>query len=71
MTMRVSRHFTRLGIDGSSHRNRHLYGTELLRGGANLRVVQELMRHADLTTTVRYLGVDQEEKVAAIRRLSA
>lgn len=71
VTMRVSRHFARLGIDGSSHRNRHLYGTELLRAGANLRVVQELMRHADLTTTVRYLGVDQEEKVAAIRRLSA
>lgn len=71
VTMRVSRHFTRLGIDGSSHRNRHLYGTELLRGGANLRVVQELMRHADLTTTVRYLGVDQEEKVSAIRRLTA
>lgn len=71
VTMRVSRHFARLGIDGSSHRNRHLYGTELLRGGANLRVVQELMRHADLTTTVRYLGVDQEEKVAAIRRLIA
>lgn len=71
VTMRVSRHFARLGIDGSSHRNRHLYGTELLRAGANLRVVQELMRHADLTTTVRYLGVDQEEKVSAIRRLSA
>lgn len=71
VTMRVSRHFARLGIDGSSHRNRHLYGTELLRAGANLRVVQELMRHADLTTTVRYLGVDQEEKVAAIRSLSA
>lgn len=71
VTMRVSRHFKRLGIDGSSHRNRHLYGTELLRSGANLRVVQELMRHADLATTVRYLGVDQEEKVAAIRRLIA
>jgi integrase/recombinase XerD len=71
VTMRVSRHFDRLGIDGSSHRNRHLYGTELLRAGANLRVVQELMRHADLATTVRYLGVDQEEKVAAIRRLIA
>lgn len=71
VTMRVSRHFARLGIDGSSHRNRHLYGTELLRSGANLRVVQELMRHADLTTTVRYLGVDQEEKAEAIRRLIA
>lgn len=71
VTMRVSRHFGRLGIEGSSHRNRHLYGTELLRGGANLRVVQELMRHADLATTVRYLGVDQEEKLVAVRGLVA
>lgn len=71
VTMRVSRHFGRLGIDGSSHRNRHLYGTSLLRGGANIRVVQELMRHADIATTIRYLGVDEEEKVAAIRALSA
>lgn len=71
VTMRISRHFRRLGIEGASHRNRHLYGTNLLRDGANLRVVQELMRHADLTTTLLYLGVDELEKVAAIRRLAA
>lgn len=71
VTMKVSRHFAALGIEGASHRNRHLYGTNLLRAGANIRVVQELMRHADISTTVRYLGVDQEEKVAAIRALSA
>lgn len=71
VTMRISRHFARLGIEGSSHRNRHLYGTNLLRQGANLRVVQELMRHADLTTTLLYLGVDELEKIAAINRLAA
>lgn len=71
VTMRISRHFQGLGIDGSSHRNRHLYGTNLLRSGANLRVVQELMRHADLGTTLLYLGVDELEKVEAIRRLVA
>jgi integrase/recombinase XerD len=67
--MCVSRHFHRLGIDGSSHRNRHLYGTELLRNGVNIRVVQELMRHADMATTVRYLGVDEEDKYKAIHGL--
>lgn len=71
VTMRVSRLFDRLQIDGSSHRNRHYYGTELLRRGANIRVVQELMRHSDISTTIRYLGVDQAEKIAAIRALSA
>lgn len=71
ITVRVSRHFSRLGIDGASHRNRHLYGTELLRAGANIRVVQELMRHSDISTTIRYLGVDESEKVAAIQSLVA
>lgn len=71
VTMRVSRFFEKLGIEGASHRNRHLYGTELLRRGANVRVVQELMRHADLGTTLMYLGVNEAEKVEAIRRLAA
>jgi integrase/recombinase XerD len=68
---RVSRHFAALGIAGSSHRNRHLYGTNLLRGGAHLRIVQELMRHSNLATTALYLGVDEDEKQAAIRNLLA
>jgi integrase len=67
VTMRVSRHFARLG---SSHRNRHLFGTELLRNGANIRTVQALMRHADMATTVRYLGVDEADKLNAIRSLT-
>lgn len=70
VTMRVSRFFKSLGIEGGSHRNRHLYGTELLRAGANLRVVQELMRHSDIATTIRYLGVDPEERVRAIGALT-
>lgn len=71
VTRRVTVLFSSLGIAGSSHRNRHGYGTLLLRGGANLRVVQELMRHATLNTTALYLGVDEDEKVAAIRSLVA
>ncbi|CAI9417467.1 tyrosine-type recombinase/integrase [Nocardioides sp. T2.26MG-1] len=71
VSRRVTAHFRELGIAGSSHRNRHGYGTLLLRGGANLRVVQELMRHATLNTTALYLGVDEDEKVAAIRGLVA
>jgi site-specific recombinase XerD len=31
-----------------------------------MRVVQELMRHQSLETTALYLGVDEDEKVAAI-----
>lgn len=37
--------------------------------GANLRVVQELMRHSSLTTTAAYLGVDRNELSEAVGRL--
>lgn len=63
--------FRSLGISGSTHRSRHTYGTSLLRGGANLRVVQRLMRHASLATTALYLGVDESEEWSAINGLGA
>lgn len=67
----ITRLFDRLGIAGSYHRCRHTYGTNLLRSGANLRVVQDLMRHSSLATTANYLGVDEDERQAAIRGLAA
>lgn len=70
VTSNVTRLFRRLGIEGSSHRARHSFGTSLLRGGANLRVVQELMRHSSLATTAAYLGVDHDEKVSAVGGLT-
>jgi integrase/recombinase XerD len=61
ITMAVSRLFDRLGIDGSIHRLRHVYGTRLLRSGAHIRRVQRLMRHATLETTALYTAVDEDE----------
>lgn len=65
----IGQHFSSLGIAGATHRTRHAYGTELLRSGANIRIVQELMRHESLATTAGYLGVDEEEKADAVQRL--
>lgn len=71
VSMAVGRLFRSLGIKGSIHRCRHVYGTRLLRRGVHIRVVQKLMRHANLETTATYTAVDENEMRAAINLLDA
>lgn len=50
----------------TGHSLRHTFGTELVRGGANIRAVQELMRHSSLQTTQRYTQVLDEDRREAL-----
>jgi integrase len=58
---------TKAGVtDFRFHDYRHDFGTKLLRKTGNLKLVQKALNHADITSTLRYAHVLDEDVASAI-----
>lgn len=66
----VAKYLHSLGIDSSMHKLRHRAATEVLRETGNVRLVQQLLGHANLASLHIYTEVESRDVAAALEALT-
>ena len=57
--------------NANPHRFRHTYGTDMARAGIGMPVLQQLMGHSDIETTLRYINLSLADVAEEFQRASA
>ena len=70
LSSRMSRYLGTIGSASTLHALRHWFVTELVRGGADIRTVQELAGHSSLASTQVYAAVAAVDAAAAVASLA-
>lgn len=65
MSQMINRYLHELGIPETCHQLRHRYATQLYRLSEDLRMVQDLMGHADPATTAAYVAYAPSKALSA------
>jgi len=69
VSARVRQALRDIGSGATAHQLRHSFGTAVLRSTHDLRVTQELLRHASPASTAIYTQVADLDKIAAVNSL--
>lgn len=66
VSTKIRKYSKKLGIDFHLYQLRHLFSSDLIRNGTDLRTIQELMGHASKGMTLSYARSDDSTKMKAL-----